>query len=369
MSVKINLFWKGFIYGLSEVKYSYSMIQKECAKRGLNISKFTISKIIQFCKQQPDKVKGTQAKMVRRRPQPKRSRLTIAEVRRNILKENPPTQRSLANRIGISQRTVGRIIHSNLNLEMRHKSKGHRLSDRHVRERFTNARKLYEKYLARDRWMWVVTLDEAWVYLDNTNKPRAIYYKEKGTYDRSNFVNQCKEKYSKGFMVVAGYSSRGKLRIRKIASKAKINSEYFQNNIMKPIYCEDIPFLYGHESTKVLIHMDKASSHTSKSSRAWYEIMKNETKIQVIPFSSIPVKSPDASPMDFCGFGLLKRGLADRRPKSVDGLWKVCKEVWDGIPQVALRKSLLQWKLRCRAIVHNRGLHIEHNRWWLKGIK
>ena len=365
----MNTFWKGFIFGLSEAKYSYSMIKKECSKKNLHISTFTISKIVNFCKQQPDEEKGNQTRLIRKRTQPKRSPEMIAVVRQKILKENPPTQRGLANTIGISQTTVGRIIHQNLKLVKRHKSRGHRLTDRHVHERFTNSRKLYENFLAGDRWLWVVTLDEAWVYLDDTNKPRAIYYREKGKYDRSNFIKHCREKFSKGFMVVAGYSSRGKLTIRKVASKAKINSVYFQTNIMEPIFREDVPFLYGNEASKVLIHMDKASSHTSKSSRAYYQKMENETKIRVIPFSSIPVKSPDASPMDFCGFGLLKRGLGKRRPKTIEGLWKVCKEVWEDIPQVALRKSLLQWKLRCRAIVHNRGLHIEQKRWWLKGIK
>ena len=42
--------------------------------------------------------------------------------------------------------------------------------------------------------------------------------------------------------------------------------------------------------------------------------MATETGIRAIPYTDIPVKSPDASPMDVCGFGLLKRGLGNRRP-------------------------------------------------------
>src|SRR5258705_11992139 len=42
--------------------------------------------------------------------------------------------------------------------------------------------------------------------------------------------------------------------------------------------------------------------------------MAMETEIRAIPYTHIRVKSPDASSMDFCGFGLLKRGLGNRRP-------------------------------------------------------
>jgi hypothetical protein len=368
MKVNINSIAEGFIYGLSVANFSYSNIIKLCSEKGLIISKSTVCRVIRKCNQRPDILQGCVFKSHRNKIQPQRSPATIKNIRQHVLKENPPTQRSLANRLSISQSTVSRIISRNLNLQKHHKALGHYLTDKHVKERFKNSRKLYEKHLSGDKWQWVVTLDEAWVYLNDTNKPRAIFYRDKGCKGRSNFVMQCKEKFSKGFMVVAGYCSRGILPIRRVASNAKINSAYFQRHVLEPIYREDIPRLYGNEASKVWIHMDKASSHTSRSSMSWYAQMEAETQIHVIPFSHIPVKSPDASPMDFCGFGLLKRGIASRRPKTIEGLWKVCNEIWQGIPLTVLRKSLLQWKLRCRAIVRNRGFHIEHNRWWTRGI-
>ncbi|KAJ9580574.1 hypothetical protein L9F63_024247 [Diploptera punctata] len=105
--------------------------------------------------------------------------------------------------------------------------------------------------------------------------------------------------------------------------------------------------------------MDKASSHTARSSQRYYSRKLDETGIHTIPFNRVPVKSPDNSPMDVCGIGLLKRGLASRRPTTMKGLWKVCQEVWAGIPVSVLQRSLLQWKLRCRTIFHAHGRHIE----------
>ena len=169
-------------------------------------------------------------------------------------------------------------------------------------------------------------------------------------------------------MVVAGSCARGQLKIHRVAKNVKINAAYYQKNVMDPIFNEEIPRLYSEDTLNVWIHMDKAYSHTARSSPDFYHRKAVETGVNVIPFKRIPVKSPDASPMDFCGFGLLKQRLASRRTTTIEGLWKVCQEEWANIPLPVLRRSLLQWKLRCRAIVQARGYHIEHNWWWRKGI-
>ena len=72
--------------------------------------------------------------------------------------------------------------------------------------------------------------------------------------------------------------------------------------------------------------MDKASSHTVRSSIAYYQWRAMEMGVNVIPFKRIPVKSSHASPMDFCGFGVLKEGLVSRHPTSIEGIWKAFQE-------------------------------------------
>ena len=72
--------------------------------------------------------------------------------------------------------------------------------------------------------------------------------------------------------------------------------------------------------------MDKASSHTSKSTTTYLAKKESETEIKCIPFGEIPVKSHEASRMDFCAFGLLKRALGKQHPKTLKGLWKTAQE-------------------------------------------
>jgi hypothetical protein len=169
-------------------------------------------------------------------------------------------------------------------------------------------------------------------------------------------------------MVAAGFSYNGKFNLHKVDPKAKVNSVYYQENVLTPIMRDEIPAMYGNETKNVWLHQDKASSHTSKSTATFVTKMTAATGVNVIPFSDIPTKSPDCAPMDFCAFGLLKRGLGSRRPRTVAGLWKACQEVWSRIDMTVLRRSLLQWKLRCRQIVRMKGHQIEHSREWRKGI-
>ncbi|GFX12911.1 hypothetical protein TNCV_3659071 [Trichonephila clavipes] len=88
---------------------------------------------------------------------------------------------------------------------------------------------------------------------------------------RNGFVN-----VQKNSQRVAGFSYSGKLKVKKSLNKAKINSLYYPQNILEPIFDEGIPVLYGQGIDKVELPMDKASSHTSKSNTAYLAKRKNQ---------------------------------------------------------------------------------------------
>ncbi|GFS83785.1 uncharacterized protein TNCV_611151 [Trichonephila clavipes] len=67
-------------------------------------------------------------------------------------------------------------------------------------------------------------------------------------------------------------------------------------------------------------HINQSSSHTSKSAVVYLAKKESEAGIKCTPLDEIHVKSPDASPLDFCAFVLLKRALGKRQPKPLNGL-------------------------------------------------
>jgi len=132
--------------------------------------------------------------------------------------------------------------------------------------------------------------------------------------------------------------------------------------VLKPILEDFIPALYPGEMHKVYFHHDKASSHTSKITQEYLKNLQIRTAIDYIDNKDIPVKSPDASPLDFFAFGFLKQKLFNRRASTLDGIWKLLKEVWASISVQDIQKVYMSWKKRCRLITKNDGEHIEQTR-------
>ncbi|UYV68881.1 K02A2.6-like [Cordylochernes scorpioides] len=231
---------------------------------------------------------------------------------------------------GTSLKTINNIIHKDLELDTRRKGKVHKLTPFHMKNRATNARKLYEEHLAGSRSEYTATLDEAWMYVTYCNGIRKICYIKRGNQVPDNWVHQCSETFPKGFMVVGVMTGRGVLPLIKVPSKVKVNSEFYIECVLKPVI-EQLKDLYQGEMDKVFLHHDKASSHTSNKTQQFLQEMKDTLGLNFIRNSDIPVKSPDASPLDFYGFGMLKQRLFNRRPKTEAGLWKAAQEEWSNV--------------------------------------
>ncbi|UYV70385.1 hypothetical protein LAZ67_7002806 [Cordylochernes scorpioides] len=293
------------------------------------------------------------------RPRPVRTPATVSKVKRLATTENPPSQRQLSRMCGTSLKTINNIIHKDLELDTRRKGKVHKLTPFHMKNRATNARKLYEEHLAGSRSEYTATLDEAWMYVTYCNGIRKICYIKRGNQVPVNWVHQCSETFPKGFMVVGVMTGRGVLPLIKVPSKVKVNSEFYIECVLKPVI-EQLKDLYPGEMDKVFLHHDKASFHTSNKTQQFLQEMKDTLGLNFIRNSDIPVKSPDASPLDFYGFGMLKQRLFNRRPKTEAGLWKAAQEEWSNVSLSKVKEVFAAWKVRCREIAKKKGKHIEH---------
>ncbi|UYV81095.1 hypothetical protein LAZ67_19002780 [Cordylochernes scorpioides] len=228
-----------------------------------------------------------------------------------------------------------------LELDTRRKGKVHKLTPFHMKNRATNARKLYEEHLAGSRSEYTATLDEAWMYVTYCNGIRKICYIKRGNQVPDNWVHQCSETFPKGFMVVGVMTGRGVLPLIKVPSKVKVNSEFYIECVLKPVI-EQLKDLYPGEMDKVFLHHDKASSHTSNKTQQFLQEMKDTLGLNFIRNSDIPVKSPDASPLDFYGFApdCDVQKAAETEVSWTCDLWIIagdpgsdCKHLWEEYSQ------------------------------------
>ncbi|UYV68193.1 hypothetical protein LAZ67_5003332 [Cordylochernes scorpioides] len=343
---------------LSKEGNSYSVIVKKLKAEGLDVGKATICRVVNGIGKKREAESNGQKFQVDR-PRPVRTPATVSKVKRLATTENPPSQRQLSRMCGTSLKTINNIIHKDLELDTRRKGKVHKLTPFHMKNRATNARKLYEEHLAGSRSEYTATLDEAWMYVTYCNGIRKICYIKRGNQVPDNWVHQCSETFPKGFMVVGVMTGRGVLPLIKVPSKVKVNSEFYIECVLKPVI-EQLKDLYPGEMDKVFLHHDKASSHTSNKTQQFLQEMKDTLGLNFIRNSDIPVKSPDASPLDFYGFGMLKQRLFNRRPKTEAGLWKAAQEEWSNVSLSKVKEVFAAWKVRCREIAKKKGKHIEH---------
>lgn len=95
------------------------------------------------------------------------------------------------------------------------------------------------------------------------------------------WLHQCTNKFPKGFMIVTGFCYNGELKFKRISSKAKIKSLYYQQHILEPIFEDEIPALYGKDICKIELHVDKATSQASKINFHSFSIERIETGIKL----------------------------------------------------------------------------------------
>ncbi|OXA36984.1 hypothetical protein Fcan01_28233 [Folsomia candida] len=351
---------EGRVKALSGENLSVRAIKKRISDHGFEISITTISRINnnKGAKRQSESIG-----QVFRKKSPsnkKRAKTLINRVAKMASKRNPYSQTRMAETLGVSATTIRRVIHDDLNLVTRKKRMVHALKESHVQNRRRNARNLYETQLAGLKSQFVVTLDEAWFYLQDCSNEKEICYVNRGEKIPTSWVNPRNERYTDKFMVVGAICEKGTLRLIKIPPKVKINADYYIRNVLKPLVETHIPSMYGEDISKVFLHHD--AGHTARKTRVFAEKIKSEIGLTIIDNSDIPVKSPDGSPMDFYAFGALKQSLKTRHPETLEGLWKVLKDEWSKITPAKIQEVFGSWKSRLRAIAACQGHHIEQTR-------
>ncbi|OWA52403.1 hypothetical protein BV898_16860 [Hypsibius exemplaris] len=96
-------------------------------------------------------------------------------------------------------------------------------------------------------------------------------------------------------MFVAGVCSREKTAIRFVKPGAKINSEYYIQHFLKPLFKNNIRKLFpGEQINKVVFHHDSAPAHSSGITQEWLQ----NSRIKFIPKEQWMGNSPDPAPMD-----------------------------------------------------------------------
>ena len=281
--------------------YEISNVLKE---RNIKLSPSGVSRMIAR-NSGKSKKKAKRTKRTMNPGSPKvRTKTLMRKVKEDLKKSNPLTQREVAKKHGVSQRTVWRIAHEDLQGVVRKKCRVHALSHAQVAQRLERGT-LFLQYLEGEKFKKLISVDECWVYLTTCNGIRRIYYQFKGEQTEESWRKFWRVSHPKGVMCFMGVSYWGKTSLRFVEPKAKINADYI-DHLLKPLCEKDIPEMFRGRKFKPVLHQDNAPAHAVRNTQEWL----TNCRIDVVPKEHWMGNSPDCEIMNFCANGLFKWDLS-----------------------------------------------------------
>ena len=224
------------------------------------------------------------------------------------------------------------------------------------------ARKLTRKYVRPRNYEFLVTIDESWLYLDDCNQSNPVCYVKRGEDTENQNIITSHELGGKKIMCIGILTGRGPVPLQFVQQNVKINSKYYCEQVLIPLVETWLPNLYLEGLEKVFIHHDAAPSHTSLQTRLVIDQLTENHGVTFIRREDIPVKSPDASPLDFFGSGYLKQKLQKRKVRTQAGLRKIASKIWSEIDQEMVLRCFQSWHKRLLLIEYKHGNHIEQTK-------
>lgn len=345
------------IFTLRELKFSYSRIIAHLKKRGITVHKGTIHDVLHRIgkrRQARDNNENFQHHSPVKTPQ------LLNRLEKMCAKRNPLTQRSMASKLNCSSGLVNSAIHNDLGLVTRKKFKVHSIIDRHIKQRAKACKYLIENEVVPDRLEYIVTLDESWLYLKDCNQDRDICYREKGRRVPEDWTIEHGDSFGDKIMVVAVLTGRGVGPLFHVPTNVKICGEFYRDHVLKELIETHLPKIYPGEMHKIWIHHDAASSHTGSFAQNYMEHVTATIGARVIANEHIPRKGCDCSPLDFFGFGYLKKALKHQRIVDVETLWRAAARAWSRIDAEVVERVYQAWIRRLKLIVEREGQYIEN---------
>lgn len=335
----------GRISELLRLKWSQSTIAEYFRSQGVNVSRVTISRISTGVFRNRNKENPKP-----RGPKPKLDSRALRTLNSMASKPDPPTQKHMAMRLGCSDRTI-RTNLKKIGKKKVIKGRVHALSPGAIQKRSERSYRLYKR-LRGNRIQKIITSDEAWVFLNGSVYSRKIQYLDKDqSYTEKENISQVA--HPKGLMVWIAFDWDGFFSPIFVDPKAKVNSEYYIENILTPFLRE---YELRYPNYDRIFHQDSAPGHMAKRTIDFL----NSKKIPFIRPEDWMGNSPDAAPCDFWLWGYLKNELKKHKITSLSGLKRVLNREVQKIPLDMVRRALKSWPRRCRLIHEAKGYQIEN---------
>lgn len=156
-------------------------------------------------------------------------------------------------------------------------------------------------------------------------------------------------------MVWAGISHNGKLPLVFIDRGVKINSDYYQKEVLEAQLKPEASQLYP--KCDWIFQQDSAPAHKAKINQEWCR----DNCPDFIAANEWPPSSPDCNPLDYCIWGTLEPIVNAKQHRSLEEMKCCLIREWDKLPMATVRAAIACWRDRLQSVVDAGGGRFESN--------
>ena len=281
--------------------YSSRRLIKEFPQKGWN--KSSLDKLLRKVRAtgSADRKPGSGRKRSMRTPE------NIDAVHDLVLsQENAPqthrTTRQIAREIGMSRRTVGRVIHDDLQLKCLKKRRAQELTTRNTDSRLKRCKQLLRKFPEHSvSFIWF-TDEKVFTVAPPINAQNDRLYVSSTTMKRNvdaPRLLRTRPTFSRSIMVSVAVSKLGCTEMFFVEPGVKVNGEYYRDVLLKQ---QMLPAIWRMSGDFFIFQQDSAPAHRARDT---IELLQRETPDFIGP-DLWPANSPDLNPVDYRIWGLVQ---------------------------------------------------------------
>ena len=334
--------------------YSSRTLIKEFPQKGWNKNGLDVL----LCKIQA--TAGVDRKPGSGRPRSVRTPENINTVHDLVLsQENAPqthrTTRQIERETGVSRRTVGRIIHDDLQLKCLKKRRAQELTTCNTESRLVRCKQLLRKFPEHSvSFIWF-TDEKVFTVAPPINTQNDRLYVSETTMKRdvdAERLLRTRPTFSRSVMVSVAVSKLGCSDMFFVEPGVKVNGAYYRDVLLKQ---QMLPAIRRMSGDFFIFQQDSAPAHRARDT---IELLRRETADFIGP-DLWPANSPDLNPVDYRIWGLIQERVYQTAIRDIDDLKQRLTCVWAELKQSVVDKAIEQWRPRLRACVRAKGQHFE----------
>lgn len=294
------------------------------------------------------------------RPRSARTIVNINHVRQAIVTPlNSPrkhiTPRRIAPVLGISRRSVQRIISKDLRMRVFKRLPVTQLSEHDKLRRRIRCETLLGRFNDRTVQRIFFTDEKLFtvspVIVPQNDRVYSTALLKRHVRHRSLVKHRCH--FSHSVMVAVGISMKGKSRVIFLPNGQTITAQYYCDNMLSTIFLPDCHRIFNN--WQFTFQQDSASAHRAQRTIAF---LRQNVPDFISP-DEWPPKSPDMNPVDYFVWGKLQEAVYSVPIRDLEHLKERIHLCWNALPQRHINAAILGWRNRLQMCVNENGAAID----------